>query len=96
MKRNGVRSLVVLLAGDPTLLAVKVTTDYSHSVDFSQYKTYSWLIGTLVVDIFDAPTKKLIWRGMATDVLSDKLEKNIKKLQKTVEEMFEHFPPKAQ
>ncbi len=51
-------------------------------------------IGTLVVDIFDSPTKKLIWRGVANDALSEKPEKNEKKLEKAVEEMFKHFPPK--
>jgi hypothetical protein len=51
-------------------------------------------VGTLVVDIFDTPTKKLIWRGVASDALSDKPEKNEKKLEKVVEEMFKHFPPK--
>jgi hypothetical protein len=50
-------------------------------------------IGTLVVDIFDTPTKTLIWRSVATDAMSRKPEKNEKKLMKAVEEMFEHFPP---
>jgi hypothetical protein len=51
-------------------------------------------IGTLVIDIFDAPSKKLIWRGKATETLSDKPDKNEKKLEKAVEEMFKNFPPK--
>ena len=51
-------------------------------------------VGTLIVDIFDTPTKRLIWRGVATDTLSDKPEKNEKKLEKAVSEMFEHFPPR--
>ena len=50
-------------------------------------------IGTLVVDIFDGHTKKLIWRGTASDALSSKPEKNEKKLEKAVEQMFKHFPP---
>ncbi len=50
-------------------------------------------IGTLVVDIFDAHTEKLLWRGVATDALSKKPEKNEKKLEKAVEDMFKHFPP---
>jgi hypothetical protein len=173
MRRHSVRFLLFLLVGALILLAAKVTTDYSHSADFSRYRSYSWLevkagdplwpdritsavdsqlaakgwskvpaggdasvaafgsthtqprletfytgfgggwswrgfddgmatttvenipIGTLVVDIFDTPTKKLIWRGVATDALSDKPEKNEKKLEKAVEEMFKHFPPKA-
>src|SRR5207253_8253255 len=34
--------------------------------------------GTLVVDLYDAKTKQLIWRGSAEDTLSDKAEKNEK------------------
>jgi Domain of unknown function (DUF4136) len=48
----------------------------------------------LALDIFDTLTKKLIWRGIASDALSDKPEKNEKKLEKGVEDMFKHFPPK--
>lgn len=166
------RALLLLLAGTLAVFAAKVITDYNHSTDFSQYKTYSWLkveagdplwidrissavdaqllekgltkvpvngdlsvtafgsthtqprletfydglgggwfwhgfgdgmavttvenvkIGTLVVDIFESATKKLIWRGVANDALSDKPEKNEKKLEKAVAEMFKHFPPK--
>jgi Domain of unknown function (DUF4136) len=173
MKNNHARFLLCVLAGTFVAFAAKVTTDYNHATDFSQYKTYSWLsveagnplwtdrikaavdaqldakgwmkvavggdaavaafgsthnqprletfydgfgggwfwrgfgngiaittvdstpIGTLVVDLFDAPTKKLIWRGIATDALSDKPEKNEKKLEKAVSEMFHHFPPKS-
>jgi hypothetical protein len=51
-------------------------------------------VGTLVVDMFDSNTKKLVWRGIATDTLSSKPEKNDKKLEHAVDEMFEHFPPK--
>jgi len=47
----------------------------------------------LVVDLFDASTKKLIWRGSASDTLSDKSDKNIKTLDKGVQKMFDHFPP---
>jgi len=50
-------------------------------------------VGSLVVDIFDSSTKKLMWRGMGSDVLSSKPEKNEHKLENTVEEMFKHFPP---
>ena len=173
MKRNTMWFALVLLAGLCIVAAAKVTTDYNHSTDFSQYRTYSWLkveagdplwpdrirkeidaqltakgmnqvpaggdasvaafgsthqqptlhtfydsfgggwfwrgfgdgvatttveytpIGTLVVDLFDTPTKKLIWRGVASGALSEKPEKNERKLEKAVEEMFKHFPPKS-
>ena len=53
----------------------------------------NYKVGTLVVDLFDAKTKKLIWRGSASDTLSNKSEKNIKDLDKGVQKMFDHFPP---
>jgi len=53
----------------------------------------NYKVGTLVVDLFDASTKKVIWRGSASDTLSDKSDKNIKNLDKGVQKMFDHFPP---
>jgi hypothetical protein len=49
--------------------------------------------GTLVVDLYDAKTKQLIWRGRAEDTLSNKAEKNEKNLDKGVAKMFKKFPP---
>jgi hypothetical protein len=52
-------------------------------------------VGTLVVDIFDANTKTLIWRGSASDTLSNNSNKNIKELDKSVDKLLKHFPPTA-
>jgi hypothetical protein len=57
--------------------------------------TDTYRVGTLVIDLFDTNTKKLIWRGSETDALSDKSSKNIKNLDKGVEKLFKEFPPKA-
>jgi hypothetical protein len=53
----------------------------------------NYKVGTLVVDLFDAHTKQLLWRGSSSDTLSDKSDKNIKNLDKGVQKMFDHFPP---
>ncbi len=52
-------------------------------------------VGNLTVDIFDGQTKQLVWRGRASEVLSSKPEKNEGKLEKSIEDMFKHFPPAA-
>ncbi len=52
-----------------------------------------YVVGTLVVDMFDATSKNLVFRGIAEDELSDKPEKNAKKLEKASEKMFKNFPP---
>jgi len=51
--------------------------------------------GTLVLDMMDPKEKQLIFRGVATDTLSDKPEKNIKKIQKAAAKIFEKYPPKS-
>jgi hypothetical protein len=55
--------------------------------------TDTYKVGTVVVDLFDTKTKQLIWRGTASDTLSNNSDKNIKNLDKGVDKMFKHFPP---
>lgn len=52
-------------------------------------------VGSLVLDMYDAHNKQLIWRGVASQSLSDKPEKNEQKLDKAVNKMLDHFPPKG-
>ncbi|PWT88507.1 MAG: hypothetical protein C5B54_10550 [Acidobacteria bacterium] len=52
-----------------------------------------YTVGTLVCDIFDAKAKQLVFRGTASDEVSDKPEKNAKKITKAAEKMFKKFPP---
>jgi hypothetical protein len=47
----------------------------------------------MVVDIFNAKDKKLVFRGVGQDEVSDKPEKNEKKIEKAAEKMFKNFPP---
>jgi hypothetical protein len=58
--------------------------------------TETYKVGTLVVDLFDAKTKKLLWRGSSSDTLSNNSDKNIKNLDKGVEKMFKQFPPSTE
>jgi Domain of unknown function (DUF4136) len=50
-------------------------------------------VGTLTVDVFDGNSKQLIFRGQSTDSLSGNADKNDKKMEKSVDEMFKKFPP---
>ncbi|WP_263367760.1 DUF4136 domain-containing protein [Edaphobacter bradus] len=52
-------------------------------------------VGQLIVLLGDNKTKKVVWRATASDTLSDKPEKNTKKVQKAASKMFKNYPPKA-
>jgi hypothetical protein len=52
-------------------------------------------LGNLTVDIFDGSTKQLIFRGQASDTLSSKVDKNDKKMEHSVDDMFKKFPPQG-
>ena len=55
----------------------------------------TYTVGTLVVDMFDTQTKQLVWRGSASDTVSDDSDKNIRNFSKGVQKMFKNFPPGA-
>jgi hypothetical protein len=47
-------------------------------------------VGTLLVDVFDGKSKKLIWRSSATETFSGK--PNQAQLEESVQDMFKDFP----
>jgi Domain of unknown function (DUF4136) len=63
-----------------------------HGLATTHVDTY--VVGTLVVDLFDSSTRQLIWRGWATDALPDKPKKKTKKLDKDLEKLFKDLPPR--
>ena len=48
--------------------------------------------GTLILDFYDTKTKQMVWRGVATATASEKPTKNIEKINKALDKMFERFP----
>lgn len=56
--------------------------------------TYEIETGTLIVDLLDAGSNELVWRGVATKTLSENPQKIAKLIKKVVAKMFKKFPPK--
>jgi hypothetical protein len=50
------------------------------------------VIGTLVVDLYDAKSQSLIWRGIAQNTLNNNGNKNQQMVQKAVTKMFKQWP----
>jgi hypothetical protein len=49
--------------------------------------------GTLAVDLYDSGTRRLVWRGTASDTLSDRPERNSTKINTALTKMFRRYPP---
>ena len=84
---------IVVLHG-ATQTKKSANTFYS-GMGSAQTVVSEWAVGTLVVDMFDAKNKQLIFRGTAEDEISDNPEKNAKRLEKASTKLFKDFPPKA-
>jgi hypothetical protein len=50
------------------------------------------VIATMIVDLFDAKTQSLVWRGIAQDTLSNNGGKNQKLVENAVQKMFKQWP----
>ena len=52
-------------------------------------------VAHFVVDVFDATSHQLVFRGVADNDLSNKANKNSKLLDKDIDDIFKKFPPKS-
>ena len=61
----------------------------------SRAYTYEYKQGTLVIDIVDPETRKLMWRGTGTDEImaSDSPEQKQQQIKQAVDKILGQFPP---
>jgi hypothetical protein len=50
------------------------------------------VIGTLIVDLYDAKSQSLIWRGIGQDTLNNNGNKNQQMVVKAIQKMFKQWP----
>ena len=50
------------------------------------------VVGTLIVDLYDAKGQSLVWRGIAQNTLNNNGSKNQQLVQKAVTKMFKQWP----
>lgn len=49
--------------------------------------------GTLYIDLIDAEDKELVWQGMGTAALAEKVDKKQKRINEIVSKILEKYPP---
>ena len=50
------------------------------------------VVGTMIVDLFNAKSQELVWRGIAENTLNNKGNKNQEMVHKAVDKMFKQWP----
>ena len=96
--------------GDVALVAVrKVSVQQAYDTTYAGFGGRRWgggmgdsistvdnyKVGTLIVNIFDAPSRQLIWRATSDTDLAGNPDKNAKNLDSDIDKMFKKFPVKA-
>jgi Domain of unknown function (DUF4136) len=58
--------------------------------------TETWDVGTLIIDVFDAKTRTLVWRGTGQTKMNAQAgpRENEPLIRKGIREMLKEFPPK--
>jgi len=50
------------------------------------------VVGTLIVDLYDAKTQNLVWRGIAQNTLNTNGNKNQQMVERAIQKMFKQWP----
>ncbi|MGB3564769.1 MAG: DUF4136 domain-containing protein [Thermoanaerobaculia bacterium] len=53
--------------------------------------SFTFKEGTLIIDVWDANEKRLVWRGMATAAVSKNPDKNDKKIERAIKKMTKNW-----
>ncbi len=53
--------------------------------------SFTFKQGTLIIDVWDAKEKRLVWRGMATAAVAKDPDKNDKKIEKAIKKMTKNW-----
>jgi hypothetical protein len=68
---------------------------HRHHSSMTQSTTMAstFLTGTLIIDIWRAAEKELVWRGQVSESLSDDPDRNSDTIDRGIRAVFEQFPP---
>ncbi len=61
----------------------------------TSYQEYDYLVGTLVCDVFDSSTKKLIWQGVVSGEIDDNPKSRERNIPRVIRELMKRYPVPA-
>jgi len=58
----------------------------------TRYQEYDYLDGTLVVDVFDAESKKLVWQGVASGTINENTKSREERINRVAASIMDQYP----
>ena len=81
-ERKGTHAYTTYMGGYYTPFGYGVTT----------YQEYTYLVGTLVIDMFDNSTKKQVWHGAAMGEVDQDRDRNEEKIHRVIGRILKRYP----
>ena len=66
------------------------------AVSTSTTTVRQYTVGTIVLDMWDAKEKRLVWRGTVSDTVAENPQKTAGKIRKAAEKLFKNYPPRGE
>ena len=83
----------IIIENKSVVATEPVGTRYGAYWEKNRTSVFQYKEGTLIIDLMDANTNQLVWRGWATDVITDKTTKEPEKsINNAVQQIFKKFP----
>jgi len=67
---------------------------WGYGYSSTTYHEYDYMVGTLVIDVFDHQQKKLIWQGVGSKTVDEKLNNNEYGINRAVRGIMSKYPIK--
>lgn len=61
----------------------------------TSYSQYDYYVGTLICDVFDSKTKKLVWQGVVSGEIDENPRNREQNIPRVVKELMKRFPVAA-
>jgi len=58
----------------------------------TSYSEYDYLVGTLVCDVFDSKSKKLVWQGVVSGEIDENPKNRERNIPRVVKELMKRYP----
>ena len=83
----------IIVEDKTSTITEPIGTQYRPYSNEHRRSTYQYREGTIIIDLMDIKTNTLIWRGWATDVITNTVRKNPEAaIQNAIEKIFLQFP----